>query len=568
MKPITCIITIISIIFINIQPVNAQIINVNSREEDTEIQITSAVNALKDILLREQSKCLEEIKSDIRTNNWDYEYTMESMTYDDILTKPDYIKILAAYITARSESNLDISSVDTFLTYTAEKKTDEILIPVTTEFYKEVEEPGLYKKEGTITLIEDAQIATYEETEEPGLYKKTGTEEIVLDREKVTYGEITFHVITPEEIFENYGLEEKKYHNEYLHRQNKLNNVTDNEQIIQKLTGLLPKEVEMHNLAEEIEGFNEEISSRKEILVIANSLCGQVPYLWGGKAKHPYYDTSWWTFNKDNKQNGLDCSGFVEWVYMTAGYSDWLYRQMHSTGAMLSSTMYEIPKEDLRIGDIGVKKGKKYNHTGIYAGKINGEDMWIHCSSSAGTVAITPFDFQKYYSPLSGLPDMDDSEENYVEMVDRLNQMVYSTITSKEMTEEEILLLSQLVSHEAAGEGLNGWIAVAEVVLNRMNSDKYPDTLADVIFAPKQFTNAEQIKYITPTSELYDAVKATVEGKIKILNNPECLYFKNPMITDNIPATQPVNWGPFEYYKAVGNHAFYLQTPSNIEIKE
>ena len=55
---------------------------------------------------------------------------------------------------------------------------------------------------------------------------------------------------------------------------------------------------------------------------------------------------------------------------------------------------------------------------------------------------------------------------------------------------EEVRLLAALIQCEAGGEPIEGQIAVGSVVMNRVKSPSYPNTIADVIHAPGQFTPA------------------------------------------------------------------------------
>lgn len=61
-------------------------------------------------------------------------------------------------------------------------------------------------------------------------------------------------------------------------------------------------------------------------------------------------------------------------------------------------------------------------------------------------------------------------------------------------TTDEILLLAALIQCEAGGECYEGKVAVGAVVLNRVRSSKYPNTIAEVIYAPGQFTPASNGK--------------------------------------------------------------------------
>lgn len=52
----------------------------------------------------------------------------------------------------------------------------------------------------------------------------------------------------------------------------------------------------------------------------------------------------------------------------------------------------------------------------------------------------------------------------------------------------EVDLLARLVRAEAESEPYTGKVAVAEVVLNRLNSPQFPNTIEGVIYAKNQFT--------------------------------------------------------------------------------
>ena len=62
------------------------------------------------------------------------------------------------------------------------------------------------------------------------------------------------------------------------------------------------------------------------------------------------------------------------------------------------------------------------------------------------------------------------------------------------VTDEEINLICKCVQTEARGESAVCQEAVATVILNRwMNPDRYPDTIAEVIYEPNQFAIDESI---------------------------------------------------------------------------
>ena len=125
--------------------------------------------------------------------------------------------------------------------------------------------------------------------------------------------------------------------------------------------------------------------------------------------------------------------------------------------------------------------------------------------------------------------------------------------------DKDIYLLAKLIYHEARGEGLDGWTGVGEVVVNRVRSPRFPDTVSEVIYQDGQFTGVEALEGIAPTEEMVKAAGKILAGKLRIFGNGDVLYFRNPMKTSNIPSSLPCDWGSHRYYTCINNHAFYLQ---------
>lgn len=118
---------------------------------------------------------------------------------------------------------------------------------------------------------------------------------------------------------------------------------------------------------------------------------------------------------------------------------------------------------------------------------------------------------------------------------------------------DDVYWLSRIISAEAAGECLEGQIAVGSVVLNRRDSRQYPNTIYGVIFDKRggvQFTPvASGTIYNTPTSSSIIAAKICLEG---YNTDDRVLFFMNPRIATS-------NWisknRPFAF--TIGNHDFY-----------
>ena len=119
--------------------------------------------------------------------------------------------------------------------------------------------------------------------------------------------------------------------------------------------------------------------------------------------------------------------------------------------------------------------------------------------------------------------------------------------------EDEVYWLSKIISAESRGESLEGKIAVGNVVLNRVRSAQFPNTIYGVIFDKKfgvQFTPvANGTIYQEPTAESIIAAKICLEGYTL---SSEALYFLNPKYST---ASWVQNNREFAF--AIGNHSFY-----------
>lgn len=98
-----------------------------------------------------------------------------------------------------------------------------------------------------------------------------------------------------------------------------------------------------------------------------------------------------------------------------------------------------------------------------------------------------------------------------------------------DFTENELDLLARLVRAEAQTEPLEGKIAVACVVLNRVKSSQFPDTIKEVIYQPRQFQPVSNNQINKPAdTESIEAVQAALSDHQHIAE--DSLFFYNPDI--------------------------------------
>ncbi|MDT8861252.1 cell wall hydrolase [Alkalihalobacillus sp. MEB130] len=100
------------------------------------------------------------------------------------------------------------------------------------------------------------------------------------------------------------------------------------------------------------------------------------------------------------------------------------------------------------------------------------------------------------------------------------------------LSENELDLLARIVRAEAQTEPFEGKVAVADVVLNRVESSEFPDTIEEVIYEPRQFQPVSNGQVNKPADEeSIEAVAAAISDMRNITE--DSLFFYNPDIATN-----------------------------------
>lgn len=109
------------------------------------------------------------------------------------------------------------------------------------------------------------------------------------------------------------------------------------------------------------------------------------------------------------------------------------------------------------------------------------------------------------------------------------------------LTYEERQLMAKVIWVEAQGESEEGQQAVAEVILNRLASDNFGDTLKSIIYAEGQFRSASYLEDAEPHQAQYEAIDGAIYGPYIL---PEdVVHFATYPTNDNV-------WGQ------IGGHIF------------
>lgn len=125
-------------------------------------------------------------------------------------------------------------------------------------------------------------------------------------------------------------------------------------------------------------------------------------------------------------------------------------------------------------------------------------------------------------------------------------QSSWRDISEVQFEENDRYLLANLIYCEAGGEPYEGQVAVGAVVINRVLSSVYPDTVTGVIYQRHQFspvdygTLANALNVNKATDSCYRAADEAMAGRTNVGN---CVYFRTP-----IPGLEGIR---------IGGHIFY-----------
>lgn len=120
------------------------------------------------------------------------------------------------------------------------------------------------------------------------------------------------------------------------------------------------------------------------------------------------------------------------------------------------------------------------------------------------------------------------------------------------LDDEDLLLLQRIVMAEAEGEPYEGKIAVANVVLNRLRSANFPDTIYKVLYQKYQFSPVANGRFdrVKPNEDSIRAVNEALNGRKEV--SDDTYYFLSLQLADDLTVHHTRTFS-----KTIGNHSFY-----------
>lgn len=119
----------------------------------------------------------------------------------------------------------------------------------------------------------------------------------------------------------------------------------------------------------------------------------------------------------------------------------------------------------------------------------------------------------------------------------------------RQLSWEDLIFIARVIHAEARGESFRGQVAVGAVILNRLDSNLFPDSVREVILQEGQFcTLSDGQVHLYPSNTAIEAAKAAVLGYDPTYG---ALFFYNPRTAakKNWVAGRPVS-------RKIGQHTF------------
>lgn len=160
--------------------------------------------------------------------------------------------------------------------------------------------------------------------------------------------------------------------------------------------------------------------------------------------------------------------------------------------------------------------------------------------------------------------DVSESMETVVNFMD--DTVTTMSASAKIMSDEDYQTMLKIVEAEAGTEDIKGRVLVANVIMNRVNEEEFPDTVTEVVYEYKngvpQFSPVYdgRIYQVTISEETKEAVKLALEG---VDYSDGALFF----IMKSAAEEQGINWFEKElkYLFKHGSHEFYTYPDEEME---
>lgn len=247
-------------------------------------------------------------------------------------------------------------------------------------------------------------------------------------------------------------------------------------------------------------------------------------------------------FSSSGLSDFLNKSQYIEQI---AEYDHRMLEEYKETQEKIRDTKERLVAQKSELDSLKADtEAEKNKVAGMVRSTANNIAGYADQISEAENVALTyEAQMKEQEANIAALQKQLAEEQAMSRLASRSARRDISEVTFAEGDRE---LLAQLIYCEAGGEPYEGKVAVGAVVINRVLSSVYPDTVVGVIYQNKQFSPVGSGRLALALAEgratqaCYDAADEAMSG---VSNVGNCVYFRTP-----IPGLEGI---------AIGGHIFY-----------
>lgn len=252
--------------------------------------------------------------------------------------------------------------------------------------------------------------------------------------------------------------------------------------------------------------------------------------------------------NEKNEDNNVDTTDMVKSdIEESSGSKD---NSTHSIDKNNNSTKDSVQSKD----EEKTKSTQDKNVNTSSSTSITGEKYTVKKGDTLFVIAKRANVSANHIKELNNLSSDTIYENQTLNIKGNVNNSGSQVASRGSERSEDLYWLSRIIHAEAQGESYEGKVAVGNVIINRVNSSKFPNTIKGVVFDKQdgytQFSPViDGTIYNSPDAESIKAATEVLNGARPV---GSALYFLNPRKSTNFWITQNR-----KLMKTIGLHDFY-----------
>ena len=206
-------------------------------------------------------------------------------------------------------------------------------------------------------------------------------------------------------------------------------------------------------------------------------------------------------------------NGYVNNEYLLFGFE--AYEQAQEEAVPVATAL----TAGLRIREKASTEAKILKNVGegtkldVVAGEETEGAEWIHIQYAEEKTGYVAAEYVSVEYELGEAMTMDEIKKKEAE---EKREKLKQQLDAFKANGNEVTLLAALIQAEGGGQPYDGQVAIGAVVMNRVKSPRYPNTIADVIYAPGQFgpvSNGSITRYLAaPKASCMQAAQEAING--------------------------------------------------------